>query len=827
MNISSSSLQTFPLKKLKQYYSISLLLLLLTVTTAKAQSSSELYKQLKKLNFLGSVLYLAAHPDDENTRVISYFSNHVLARTAYLSMTRGDGGQNLIGSELREGLGLIRTQELLAARKIDGGTQFFTMANDFGYSKNPEETLSIWDKEKVLKQTLARIQQFKPDIIINRFNSGSSGKTHGHHTASAMISEWAFEQSQTHGSTWRPQRLFHNTSWYFYGSRDNFEKANKEGMLAIDMGVFDPLTGKTNSEIAALSRSQHKSQGFGSAAALGERTEYLELIKGKKLYSNNPFDGINTQWSRVKGGEPIGKAIEKIIENFDFSAPHKIAVPLLEVKAMIAQLENEHWKAIKTEEINTLILNCLGMELQFNAKIPYGVLGEKIQLQFVVNHPSPLNIRLENIEWKDQIFDLNQTVKANKVFRKDYKTEIAGTISSPYWLIKKGSQGMYTTDKTKWIGKAKTPAAYKASITLVIEGKKLTTTLPLQHRITDPVRGEVITPFQILPEASLRLEAPVHLFATGQNRKIKVSVKNLGPSIEGKLKLETPKSWELSPKSISISIEGKGNEQDFYFNVKAPQQTTIGLLKPSLQTHTKSLSASLQEISYDHIPKQYLISPAQAKAVALNLKTGVQKVAYIAGAGDNIPESLTALGVQVEVLEAKNVTLEKLNPFDAVIVGIRAFNIKEALAFKNQVLWDYTAAGGNLLIQYNTNRRLKTKAISPLPLNLSRDRVSNEKALVKIIHPKHPIMNHPNKITPEDFKGWVQERGLYFPNQWDDQFTPLLQMNDKGESPKKGALLVAPYGKGRVVYTGLSFFRQLPAGVSGAYRLFFNLIAQP
>ncbi|MDA9597161.1 PIG-L family deacetylase [Flavobacteriaceae bacterium] len=812
---------------MKHHNSISLLLLLLTIATSKAQSSSELYKQLKKLNFLGSVLYLAAHPDDENTRVISYFSNHILARTAYLSMTRGDGGQNLIGSELREGLGLIRTQELLAARKIDGGSQFFTMANDFGYSKNPKETLSIWDKEKVLEQTLARIQQFKPDIIINRFNSGSSGKTHGHHTASAMISEWAFEQSQTHESTWHPQRLFHNTSWYFYGSRENFEKANKEGMLAIDMGVFDPLTGKTNSEIAALSRSQHKSQGFGSAAALGERIEYLELIKGTKLNSNNPFDGINTQWTRVKGGEPIGKAIEKIIDNFDFSAPYKSAVALLDVKAMIAQLENVHWKAIKTKEIDNLILNCLGVEIQFNAQIPYGVLGEKIQVQFVVNHPSPLNISVLNIQWKDQVFDLNQAVKANKVFRKDYITKVDGTISSPYWLIKKGSQGMYTTNKTRWIGKAKTPAALKASITLVIEGKKLTTNLPLQYRITDPVRGEVITPFQILPEASLQLEAPVQLFATGQNRKIKVSVKNLGPSIEGTLKLETPKSWKLSPKSISISIEGKGNEQNFYFNVKAPQQTTVGHLKPILQTHTKSLCASLEEITYDHFPKQYLISPAQTKAVALNLKIGVQKVGYISGAGDNIPESLTALGVQVKVLEAKNITLEKLNPFDAVVVGIRAFNVKEALGFKNQVLWDYAEAGGNLLIQYNTNRRLKTKAISPLPLNLSRDRVSNEKALVQIIHPKHPIMNHPNKITSEDFKGWVQERGLYFPNQWDDQFTPLLQMNDEGESPKKGALLVAPYGKGRVVYTGLSFFRQLPAGVSGAYRLFFNLIAQP
>ncbi len=801
--------------------------LLLCMSSVRAQSSSDIYKQLQKLNFLGSVLYLAAHPDDENTRVISYFSNHVLARTAYLSMTRGDGGQNLIGAELREALGLIRTQELLAARKIDGGTQFFTMANDFGYSKNPEETLSIWDRKQVLAQTIARIQKFKPDIIINRFNSGSSGRTHGHHTASAMISEWAFEKLNANQSAWHPQRLFHNTSWYFYGSRENFEKANKERMIAIDMGAFDPLSGKTNSEIAARSRSQHKSQGFGSAAALGERIEYLELVKGKKLTRNDPFDGINTQWTRLKTGAPIGNAIEKIIQDFDFSAPHKSVIPLLEVKTMITQLENEHWKKVKTEEINSLILNCLGMELQLNAQIPYGVMGENLQIKLLVNNPSPLSVSLDKIQWKDESFDLNKPLKTNLLFSKSFDTKISGTISSPYWLTQKGSQGMYTTNHKQWIGAAKTPPAYIAALGLSIEGEKLSTSLPLQFRRTDPVRGEVVTPFHILPEAALQLEAPVYLFATNQSRRVKVSVKNLGPSIRGTLKLETPKSWELSPRSIEVAISGKGSENDFYFDIISPSETAVGHLKPLLQTKTKTLGASLQEIAYDHIPKQYLVSPAQSKVVALSLKKGVEKIAYIEGAGDNIPQSLTALGVEVEILKAKDITLEKLNPFDAVILGIRAFNVKEALAYKNKILWKYVAAGGNLLIQYNTSRRLKTQELAPLSLNLSRDRVSNESTDVQIINPKHPILNHPNKITAQDFEEWVQERGLYFPNQWDAQFIPLLQMNDAGESPKKGALLVANYGKGRVVYTGLSFFRQLPAGVPGAYRLFFNLIARP
>lgn len=802
-------------------------LALFSLVTSNAQSSSAIYKQLQKFNFLGSVLYLAAHPDDENTRVISYFSNHVLARTAYLSLTRGDGGQNLIGSELREGLGLIRTQELMAARNVDGGLQYFTMANDFGYSKNPEETLSIWDKEQVLDQTLSRIQQFKPDVIINRFSSDSGGRTHGHHTASAMISEWVFDQLHRDENAWHPQRLFHNTSWFFYGSRENFERASKKGMLAIDMGVFDPITGKTNAEIAAMSRSQHKSQGFGSAPSFGERIEYLELVKGKQLSQNDPFEGINTSWTRLKGGAAIGEAIQKIIDGFDFSAPYKSALALVEVKAMLDQLEEEHWKQIKIEEINKIIVACLGMEVQFNAGITFGVKGEKLPVKFLVNNPSPVTVKIEKVQWLEAVLDLNKTLGQNQLFSKNIDTDIAETISSPYWLLESGTPGMYPTKNKDWIGKANTPNPYVAAFIFSIEGNKFSTTLPLQYRSTDPVRGEIVTPFQVLPKASLKLNAPVSLFAHGESRKVKVTVKNLGPSTTGTLRLKAPQSWEVAPSSVPVKLQGKGNEVDYYFKVKAPQKSNVGLLKPSLVSDGQSINFSLQEISYDHIPKQYLVSPASAKIVALNLKMGVKKIAYVEGAGDLIPDALTALGVEVETMDAANITLERLNTFDTVVVGIRAFNVKEALAYKNRILWDYVAAGGNLLIQYNTSRRLKTNELSPLDLNLSRDRVSNEKAVVKILHPNHPILNQPNSITEEDFEGWVQERGLYFPNQWDSKFIPLFEMNDEGESPKKGALLVAQFGKGRLVYTGLSFFRQLPAGVPGAYRLFFNLIAKP
>ena len=396
------------------------LFLTLHLSCLNAQSSSAIFKQIKKLNFLGTVLYFAAHPDDENTRVISYFSNHLLARTAYLSLTRGDGGQNLIGPELREGLGLIRTQELLAARKIDGGEQFFTMANDFGYSKSPEETFKFWDKEKVLSQVIDRIKEFKPDIIINRFNIGSSGRTHGHHTASAIISNLAFNQiiENSYDENWKPKRLFWNTSRYFFRNEENFKNNNKESLIKIDMGVHDPITGQSNSEIAALSRSQHKSQGFGSSPALGSRLEYLLLVKGKPLSGNNPFEGINTSWTRIKDGAAIDRIINEIITDFDFKNPIKSVPKLLKVKDLISKINNQHWKHIKLNEVKRIIINCLGLAIQVNADIPYGVRGESLSLNLIINNPSSEKVIIDKIILKNKTYEIGKELRKNQVFRK-------------------------------------------------------------------------------------------------------------------------------------------------------------------------------------------------------------------------------------------------------------------------------------------------------------------------------------------------------------------------------------------------------------------------
>ena len=448
------------------------LFLTLHLSCLNAQSSSAIFKQIKKLNFLGTVLYFAAHPDDENTRVISYFSNHLLARTAYLSLTRGDGGQNLIGPELREGLGLIRTQELLAARKIDGGEQFFTMANDFGYSKSPEETFKFWDKEKVLSQVIDRIKEFKPDIIINRFNIGSSGRTHGHHTASAIISNLAFNQIivNSYDENWKPKRLFWNTSRYFFRNEENFKNNNKESLIKIDMGVHDPITGKSNSEIAALSRSQHKSQGFGSSPALGSRLEYLLLVKGKPLSGNNPFEGINTSWTRIKDGAAIDRIINEIITDFDFKNPIRSVPKLLKVKDLISKINNQHWKHIKLNEVKRIIINCLGLAIQVNADIPYGVKGESLSLNLIINNPSSEKVIIDKIILKNKTYEIGKELRKNQVFRKKIKHIINEPISAPYWLIGGGKDGMYDTKQKEYTGLPNTPNPYILNLSLIVEG---------------------------------------------------------------------------------------------------------------------------------------------------------------------------------------------------------------------------------------------------------------------------------------------------------------------------------------------------------------------
>jgi len=810
---------------------------LILAQAPKKYTSGEIYEAIKKLNFLGKVLYIEAHPDDENKLLISYFSNYSKAKTAYLSLTRGDGGQNLIGLELRELLGVIRTQELLAARKMDGGEQFFTRANDFGYSKHFNETLEIWNKEEVLKDMVSIIRKFKPDVIINRFNHKTSRITHGHHTASAILSVEAFDLAsnkkyKTHlknDDIWKPTRLFFNTSWWFYGSRENFEKADKTNLLRVDIGAYYVSKGLSNSEIASLSRSKHQSQGFGSTGTRGSQIEYLEFLKGEFPSNKNVFDGIDTSWNRVNGGKEIAVILHKVENAFDFKNPSASISKLVEAYKLIQLLENAHWKQIKSEEIKEIIAACAGLYLEVVAAESNTSPNSKIAITIEAINRSPVAISLKSvvIPHKQKEIIGYVALPNNKSYKKTASMYISSEekYTSPYWLLQKGSLGMYSVSNNKYIGLPETPHTIKVRFNVQFNTEVIPFYRNIVYKYNDPVRGETYKPFEILPKVSASFHEKVYIFSEGNSQKISVKVTSVKDSLQGKIRLRIPEKWNVYPSNFQFFIDRKGEEKIFEFDLFPPINQSEGIISPIIEIGNKIYTNELVAINYNHIPFQSVVMPSEAKVVRLNIQKKGQIIGYIHGAGDAVPASLRQIGYTVVELKEKDITPEKLKNFDAIILGIRAYNTNNRAKFYQKYLHNYVNNGGTVIVQYNTTHRLKVKEIAPYPLQLSRDRVTEENAEVRISMPNHEILNYPNKITQNDFKGWVQERGLYFPNKWDANFDAILSMNDKNEMPKKGSLLVAKYGKGNFIYTGLSFFRLLPAGVSGAYRLFANMLS--
>jgi LmbE family N-acetylglucosaminyl deacetylase len=811
---------------LKKY---TLLVLLCCSTTLWAQApqklnSVDIYEQLQKLNFLGKVLYVAAHPDDENTKLITYFSNQYHAQTAYLSLTRGDGGQNLIGTELREKLGAIRTQELLAARRIDGGEQFFTRANDFGFSKEPNETYAIWNKNEVLEDVLQVIETFRPDIIINRFAHNTPGSTHGHHTASAQLSLEAYAITP-----YQPKRVFFNTSWWFYGSQEAFEAADKSNLVAINSNVFYPLKGKSNNEIAALSRSQHKCQGFGTLGSRGEETEYLELLKGDFPKNSSIFEGIDTTWNRVAGGKDIGTQLYAVEKNFNFENPSVHIPNLVAAYNLIQKLEDSHWKAIKSKQILKIIEACSGLFMEAVADTETTTKDSKFNLTFEVINRSASTVKLISVNALNiQEAAKNVVLKNNEKLNFQFKDcAIASTTdySNLFWLKEKKSEGMYhVSDKSLRIV-PEISSNYPVVFTLEIEGTLIEFVKNISYKFNNPDDGETYIPFTVLPSVTTAIAPKVVIFNNAQPKEITVVVKAHRAGVSGKLSLQLPEDWSASPTAIPFTIAAKNEDQKFTFKVFPGKKEVTTMLKALVEIDNQTIDAELITIQYPHIPKQTILVPSEAKLVKLSIETKAKTIAYIMGAGDEVPKSLENLGYTVTLIQPEAITLEKLAPFDAVLLGIRAFNVVDELKFKNKILFEYIKNGGNVIVQYNTTNNLVTKEIAPFELKLSNDRVTNENASIIFLAPDHKVLHYPNKITENDFTGWVQEQGLYYPNKWGNEFIPILASHDEGETEKKGSLLIAKFGKGNYIYTGLSFFRELPEGVGGAYRLLANMIA--
>ncbi|WP_339752524.1 PIG-L family deacetylase [uncultured Winogradskyella sp.] len=812
----------------------------LTAQQPNKLNSSKIYEAVQKLNVLGSVLYIAAHPDDENTRLISYMSNEIKVRTAYLSLTRGDGGQNLIGSEIRELLGVIRTQELLAARRVDGGEQRFTRANDFGYSKHPDETLEIWNKDEVLSDVVWAIRTFKPDIIINRFDHRRAGRTHGHHTSSAMLSLEAFNLASDASKyssqlelteTWQSKRLFYNTSWWRYGSREAFDKIDKTNMLSFDIGVYSAIKGLSNNEIASLASSQHLSQGFGRLSQRGRQQEYIEFLKGEPLdESNNIFAGIDTSWNRIEGGQAVGNILNKIETEFNFINPASHLPQLLEAYKLLQIVKNEHWRTIKTKELKAIIEASAGLYLEVSANTPHASPNSAVKLQMEVLNRSNTQISLVsyNLSTLQNGIEKNMELPENQLLNFEEGITIPNNMAytAPYWLNTKSTLGMYHVEYQDLIGLPETPRVVFVDFNLNIESTPITITKPVVYRYSKLDKGELYRPFEIIPEVSATISDKVFIFENDQQKEIEVIVKAGRDNIDGYVQMAYPNDWSVYPQKQKVDIANKGDIQKVVFTVIPPKNKSEGLITPMVNVDGEFFTDELIEIDYAHIPFQTVLIPSESKVVRLDIKKRGNNVGYIKGAGDVVPESLRQIGYNVTIIKPDKISTENIVNFDAIVIGARAYKTVPELEFKQIILLEYVNNGGNLIVQYNkTVRRGGADPQAPYKLKISYDRVTEEKASVRILDPNHPLLNFPNKITSQDFDGWVQERGLYFPSEWSEEYTPLFSMNDKGENPKEGSLLIAKYGKGNYIYTGLSFFREFPAGVSGAYRLFANLLS--
>lgn len=790
----------------------------------KQLNSAEIYQEIKKLNVVGNVLYLAAHPDDENTRFISYCANEKLYNTAYLSLTRGDGGQNLIGTEIREELGIIRTQELLAARRTDGGNQYFTRANDFGYSKTPDETLEIWDKEKILGDVVWVIRKFRPDVIVCRFPT-SGGGGHGHHTASALLAKEAFSlagdaskypEQLKYVNIWQPTRVVVNTGRWWNDSISG----DDPGVVTIDIGEYNSVLGTSYNELAARSRSQHKSQGFGSTGKRGEQIEYFEHLVGTPA-NDHLFEGYASDWSRVERSIIVQGLVTRLIDEYNIAKPSDSRKDLIELRQELINLgtNGDPFVFEKIKDVDRLLTHISGLYVEAVASDFSAAKGDSIEVTLEYISRNGKNLELKNVR-NDALGvnlpfeDEEQQFQTFKVAPKNIQ------ITQPYWLAKEGSLGTYNVTDQNLIGLPENDPAVSFEVTYVSDDEELIVDIPLVYKWNDPVKGEMYRPFVITPRVTANISQPTYLFSNQSSQQIEVTLKAHTNNQTGRFAAILPMGWKATYED-GFTLERKGDEYKVVITLTPEDRPQNGNLEIILNgTKAKAMNT----ISYDHIPTQVWFPDSKTKLVYVDVQTKTKKIGYIAGAGDLVPEALRNIGYQVDLLNESDLDIENLKQYGAILTGIRFFNVNERSPFMAPKLMEYVNGGGNLIVQYNTRHRMKTQEFGPYPITLSRDRVTEEDAEVSFLAESHPVLNYPNKITPKDFDRWVQERGLYFPSEWDKNYTPILSWHDKGEPARNGSLLVTEFGKGNYVYTGISFFRELPAGVPGAYRLLVNLI---
>ena len=805
--------------------------------TPPTYTSADIYLQIKKLNVLGSVLYIAAHPDDENTRLLAYFSKDKLYSTGYLSLTRGDGGQNLLGDEQGVELGLIRTQELLAARRIDGAEQFFSRAYDFGFCKTPEEALQKWGHEKILSDVVWMIRKFQPDIIITRFPPDARAG-HGHHSASSILAQEAFiaaadstrfpEQFKYGVSIWQAKRLLWNT--YNFGSLNT--TSNEQ--FKMNIGTYNPLSGTSCGELAAESRSQHKSQGFGVAPQRGESTEYFQLTAGATI-KTSLMDGVDTTWERIDGSNNIQLNISHILSQYNFEHPENSVNALVNLYKLIEKLPEGYWKIKKLEEVKNIILECSGIFSEAYSDNQYAIQGDSIKVNFFINKRSEANVTIKEIRFPSFDSSLATILTTNKnfLFSEIFPVAIDRPVSQPYWLEKPIEEGSFDVTDQEMIGKPLNDPAYKVSFIFTINDEDFNVEKPLQYKYTDAVKGEVYQPLYVVPAITAHFNQDIYI-VTGQSTKEVQATLFAQKNLTINVHTNVSNGWKINNNRFNESISS-GKAININAIISPPinaDNSEIALMVDKITDKKGDKYPALlldeKKISYNHIPDIIYFKPAVTSIEKIDIIIKGISIGYIAGAGDKVPQALKEMGYEVSVLGETDINNENLKQFNAIITGVRAYDVDAFLTSKYDVLMRYISNGGNLIVQYNRSPSINTSIkMAPYPFSITNTRVTNENASVHILLPNHPALNYPNKITQKDFNDWIQERSTYQAGNTDSHYAALLGMNDVNEPESNGSLIIAPYRKGNFVYTGLVFFRELPAGVSGAYRLMANLISLP
>ncbi|MBK9152743.1 MAG: PIG-L family deacetylase [Chloracidobacterium sp.] len=831
------------------------------------QGALGLVRQLKRLNTSASAMMIGAHPDDEDTALLSYLSRGENARTAYLSLTRGDGGQNIIGPELGEALGVIRTEELIQARKLDGAEQYFTRAYDYGFSKTLQEARLKWDENVILCDTVRAIRQFRPLVVVAQF-SGTPADGHGHHQFAGYIApravKAAADASQCggeSGAVWAVKKFYVR------------HRGQGEPRLRVNTGKYDPLYGRSYFEIAMEARSQHKSQEQGVLELRGDQYSSLNL-QGSEARESGIFEGLDVSVAAAGTGQvDPGKALaevqdaaERALREYDPRTPERILPHL--INGYKAATRKGQFTApnppteVFAREMRTrfadAIVAVLGLQIDALSDVETIAQGESFNVGVKAYWPNREGVTIKGLSLAVPLkpgipsianrSDLQwwsvRRVPAPTSNTPGFLTREAGMaaeyfavtvppdadLTTPYWLVEPRPGDMYVMSGHRGVhGSPFQPPVPKALVTLEVNGETLYVERPVEFRYADDVRGEIRRNVAVVPTITVGLDQNLMIIAAGAKateKQLAVTVtSNSSGAVSGKVALDLPAGWTAASDSSELNLTRKGESGSVQFKIRVPANARPGTytLKATATIGDKSFSRSVRTLSYPHIQTHRFYNDAAVKANVIDLKTRPVKIGYIPGSGDSLPQAIAQMGLSIETIDERTLAAGDLSRFDTILVGIRAYQVRTDIVAHNKRLLEFAEKGGTLVVQYQLSGYTQ-QGLAPFPARQG-PRVADETAKVTILDPSHPIFNVPNKITDADFAGWVQERNLYNFSTMDPKYKGLLEAHDVNEAENAGGLVVADIGRGRYVYCSYSLFRQLPAGVPGAYRLLANILA--